>query len=165
MMKVWAYIHPDLGILCCALLKESVPEGVNAVELEVETPDDVILDNGQIRLKTEAEKLEEEKQKKLAELKNYVAKLLEPTDYVVVRIAEAEINGDTDKAERLKQKYTKQLQEREAIRQWNEQMKEAIRNAKTLDELRQIEIRYVKELQLLSLTSRTSKKRCKKHVC
>jgi hypothetical protein len=142
MMKVWVYIHPDLGILCCALLKESVPEGVNAVELEVESPDDVVLDNGQIRVKTEAEKLEEEKRKKLTELKNYVASLLEPTDYVVIRIAEAEINGDTGTAEQLKQKYAKQLQEREAIRQWNEQIKQAIQNVKTLNELKQVEIRY-----------------------
>ena len=143
MMKVYAFIHPDLQILCCALLPEAVPEGVEYVELEVESPDDVVYENGQIRLKTEAEKLEEEKQRKLAELKNYVASLLEPTDYVVIRIAEAEIKGDTDTAEQLKQKYAKQLQEREAIRQWNEQMKNAIRNAKTLKELGQIEIRYV----------------------
>ena len=142
MMKVYAFVHPDLKILCCTLLPEAVPPNVEYVELEVESPDDVILDNGQIRLKTEAEKLEEEKRKKLSELKNYTANLLERTDYVVVRIAEAEINGDTDKAERLKQKYAKQLQEREAIQQWNEQMKQAIRNAKTLDELRQMEIRY-----------------------
>jgi len=142
-MKVYAFIHPDLSILCCALLPEAVPEGVEYVELEVESPDDVVYENGQIRLKTEAEKLEEEKQRKLAELKNYVASLLEPTDYVVIRIAEAEIKGDTDTAEQLKQKYAKQLQEREAIRQWNEQMKNAIRNAKTLKELGQIEIRYV----------------------
>jgi len=141
-MKVWAYIHPELNILCCALLPEAVPEGVEAVELEVETPDDVILDNGQIRVKTETEKLEEEKQRKLAELKRYVANMLEPTDYVVVRIAEAEIKGDTDTAEQLKQKYAAQLQEREAIRQWNEQMKQAIKNAETLEELRSIEIRY-----------------------
>jgi len=142
MMKVYAFIHPDLKILCCALLPEAVPINVEAVELEVESPDDVILDNGQIRLKTEAEKLEEEKRKKLTELKNYVARLLEQTDYVVVRIAEAELNGDMDKAEQLKQRYAKQLQEREAIRRWNEQMKQAIQNAKTLDELRSIEIRH-----------------------
>jgi len=54
------------------LLPETVPEDAEAVELEVETPDDVILDNGQIRVKTETEKLEEEKQRKLAELKSYV---------------------------------------------------------------------------------------------
>jgi len=141
-MKVWAYIHPNLNILCCALLPEAVPEGVEAVELEVMSPNDVILDNGQIRVKTEVEKLEEEKQRKLAELKRYVANMLEPTDYVVVRIAEAEIKGDTDTAEQLKQKYAAQLQEREAIRQWNEQMKQAIKNAETLEELRSIEIRY-----------------------
>jgi len=141
-MKVWAFIHPELGILCCTLLPEAVPEGVEYVELEVESPDDVVYENGQIRLKTEAEKLEEERQRKLVALRNYIASLLERTDYVVVRIAEAEINGDTDTAEQLKQKYAKQLQEREAIRQWNEQMKQAIRNAKTLEELRSLEIRY-----------------------
>jgi len=111
-------------------------------ELDAETPDDVVYDNGQIRVKTEAEKLEEEKQGKLVELKNYVVQLLEPTDYVVIRIAEAQVRGDEAELERLKQKYARQLQQREAIRQWNEQMKQAIRNAKTLEELRSIEIRY-----------------------
>jgi len=141
-MKVWAYIHPELNILCCALLPEAVPEGVEAVELEVETPDDVILDNGQIRVKTETEKLEEEKQRKLAELKNYVAGLFSQTDYIVLKISEAQALGNTETAEQLKQKYAAQLQEREAIRQWNEQMKQAIKNAETLEELRSIEIRY-----------------------
>jgi len=64
-MKVYAFIHPDLKILCCALLPETVPPNVEAIELEVESPDDVIFDNGQIRLKTEIEKLQEEKQKSL----------------------------------------------------------------------------------------------------
>ena len=140
-MKVWAYIHPELNILCCALLPEAVPPNVEALELEVETPDDVVYKNGQIRIKTEAEKLEEEKEKKLAELKRYVASLLEPTDYVVVRIAEAQLKGDT--VEQLTQKYATQLQQRQALRDWNEQMKQAIKNAKNLDELRNLEIRYV----------------------
>ena len=65
MMKVWAYIHPELQILYCALLPEAVPPNVEAVELEVETPDDVVYDGTQIRVKTEAEKLAEEKQRKL----------------------------------------------------------------------------------------------------
>ncbi len=142
MMKVWAFIHPELKTLCCAILPEAVPPNVEAVELEVETPDDVVYDNGQIRVKTEAEKLAEEKQRKLAELKRYVASLLEPTDYIITRIAEAEIKGDTAEAERLKQRYAKQLQQREAIRQWNEQMKQAIRNARNLDELRSIELNF-----------------------
>jgi len=141
-MKVYAFIHPDLKILCCTLLPEAVPKGVEYVEFEVETPDDVIYDGTQIRLKTEEEKLTEEKQKKLEELKRYVATLLSQTDYIVVRIAEAEALGDTEAVERLKQRYAKQLQQRQAIREWNEQMKQAIRNAKTLEELRSIEIRY-----------------------
>ena len=142
-MKVYAFIHPDLKTLCCALLPEAVPPNVNYVELEVKTPDDVIFDNGQIRLKTEAEKLAEEKQKKLAELRSYVASTLEQTDYIIVRVAEAEALGNTEAVEQLKQRYATQLQQRQAIRQWNEQMKQAIRNAKTLEELRRIEIRYV----------------------
>jgi hypothetical protein len=141
-MKVWAYIHPDLKILCCALLPEAVPPNVEVVELEVASPDDVIYDNGQIRLKTEAEKLTEEKQKKLAELKNHTASLLEQTDYIITKIAEAQVRGDEAEVEQLKQKYATQLQQREVIRQWNEQIKQAIRNAKTLEELRSIEIRY-----------------------
>jgi hypothetical protein len=49
-------------------------------------------DNGQIRLKTEAEKLEEEKQRKLAELKTYIGSLLGQTDYIIVKIAEAQVS-------------------------------------------------------------------------
>ncbi len=142
MMKVYAFIHPDLQNLCCAILPEAVPEGVEAVELEVESLDDVIYDNGQIRLKTEAEKLAEEKERKLVELKSYVASLLQPTDYIIIKIAEAEVKGDEMEVERLKQKYTQQLQQRQDIREWNEQMKQAIRNAENLEELRSIEIRY-----------------------
>ena len=141
-MKVWAYIHPQLNILCCALLPEAVPEGVQAVELEVASPDDVVLDNGQIRLKTEAEKLAEEKQKKLEELKRYVASLFSLTDYVITKIAEAQIRNDTEEVEALKQKYSAQLQQREAIRVWNEQMKQAIRNAQSLEELMRIVIEF-----------------------
>ena len=141
-MKVWAYIHPQLNILCCALLPEAVPEGVQAVEFEVSSPDDLILDNGQIRLKTEAEKLAEEKQKKLEELKRYVASLLTPTDYVITKIGEAQALGNTVEVENLKQKYSAQLQQREAIRVWNEQIKQAIRNAQSLEELMGIVIEF-----------------------
>jgi len=145
-MKVYAFIHPDLKILCCALLPEAVPEGVEYVELEVETPDDVIYDGTQIRLKTEEEKLMEEKQKKLTELKNYVASLLRPTDYVVIRIAEAQALRNRRIAKQLRQKYATQLQQRQMIRQWNEQMKQTIRNTETLEELKNILIDFQKEV-------------------
>nr|BAL53641.1 hypothetical protein HGMM_F07F09C16 [uncultured Aquificae bacterium] len=141
-MKVWAYIHPQLNTFCCALLPEAVPKGVEAIEFDVESIDDIIYDGIRIRLKTEAEKLAEEKQRKLDELKRYVATLLSQTDFVVIKISEAETLGDTETAEQFRQKYATQLQQRHAIRQWNEQMKQAIRDAKTLEELMSIEIRY-----------------------
>ncbi|MFZ8785024.1 hypothetical protein [Thermocrinis sp.] len=141
-MKVYAFIHPDLKTLCCAVLREAVPPNTEYVEFEVGSPDDVIYDGTQIKLKTEEERLAEEKQKKLAELRSYVASLLLQTDYVITKLAEAEALGDTEAVEQLKQRYAKQLQQRQAIRRWNEQMKQAIRNAETLEELRRIEIRY-----------------------
>jgi hypothetical protein len=141
-MKIWAYIHPELSILCCALLQEAVPKGIEAVELEVESPDDVVYDGTQIRLKTQDEKLQELKAQKLSELKTYVAGLLAQTDYVITKIAEAQIQNDTAEVETLKQKYSSQLQQREAIRAWNEQMKQMIRNATSLEELKTIEIKF-----------------------
>jgi DNA-binding helix-hairpin-helix protein with protein kinase domain len=143
-MKVWAYLHPELNILCCALLPEAVPQGVEAVELEVETPDDLTYDGSQIRLKTQDEKLQELKTRKLSELKTYVAGLLAQTDYIITKIAEAQIQNDTAEVEALKQKYSVQLQQREAIRQWNEQMKQLIRNAMSLEELKNININFEK---------------------
>jgi len=141
-MKIWAYIHPQLNILCCALLPEAVPEGVEAVEFEVESPDDVVYDGIQIRLKTQDEKLQELKAQKLSELKTYVASLLAQTDYIITKIAEAQIQNDTAEIEALKQRYSAQLQQREAIRAWNEWMKQKIRNATSLEELKAIEIRF-----------------------
>jgi len=146
-MKVYAFIHPDLKILCCALLPEAVPPNVEYVELEVTSLDDIIYDGIQIRLKTEEEKLAEEKQKKLEELKRYVARLLSQTDYVVLKISEAQALGNTEAVEQLKQRYATQLQQRQAIRQWNEQMKQAIRNAETLEELRSIFIDFPLSIQ------------------
>lgn len=141
-MKVYAYIHPQLNILCCALFKEVVPQGVNVVELDVETPDDVILDNGTIRVKTDAEKLSVFKQTKISQLKSYVATLLAPTDYIITKIAEAQLLNNTDLVNALKQNYSSQLQQRENIRAWSDQIKQAINNASTLDALNSIDISY-----------------------
>lgn len=141
-MKVWAYIHPQLNILCCALLQENIPDNVDAIEFEVENTNDIVYDGTQIRLKTQDEKLQELKAQKLSELKTYVASLLAQTDYVITKIAEAQIQNDTAEVEALKQKYATQLQQREAIRQWNEQTKQAINNAQSLDELNSIVIQF-----------------------
>jgi len=137
-MKVYAWV--ENGQLFTTEDMNLAP--LEAVEFEVESFDDLTYDGTQIRLKTQDEKLQEQKDKKLAELKNYVASLLAQTDYIVIKISEAQALGDTEAVEQLKQKYATQLQQRQAIRQWNEQMKQAIRNAKTLEELRSVEIRY-----------------------
>ena len=134
-MRVWAYVN-EQGTLCCALLKESVPTNVRAVELEVETPDDVVLDNSQIRIKTEQEKLETMKRDALMELKMIISSLLAPTDYILLKITEAQALGED--IEPLLTRYALELSQRQAIREWNSSKKEEIRNAKTREELQHI---------------------------
>jgi len=142
-MFVWL----EDGKIKVAFEKEFAPEG--AVEIEVSglnpvPPVEALvkIENGQIIKKSQDEVLQWFKDEKMKMLKNYVASLLEQTDYVVVKITEAQVLGDTVLVEQLKQKYVTQLQQRQAIREWNERMKQAIGNAKTLEELRSIEIRY-----------------------
>jgi hypothetical protein len=86
--------------------------------------------------------LDELKNQKLIELKHYVSSLLSLTDYVIIKIAEAQAIGDTSQVDSLKQKYSTQLQQREAIRAWNEQMKQSINNAQSLDDLLSLEIKF-----------------------
>ena len=137
-MKLYAWV--ENGQLFSTEDKNLAPS--EAIEFEVENFDDLTYDGTQIRLKTQDEKLQELKAQKLSELKTYVTSLLAQTDYVITKIAEAQLQNNTEEVEALKQKYSAQLQQREAIRQWSEQMKQAIRNAQTLEELRSIEIRF-----------------------
>ena len=137
-MKVYAWIENKQ--LFTTEDKNLVPS--DAIEFEVENFDDVVYDGTQIRLKTQDEKLQELKAQKLSELKTYVASLLTQTDYVITKIAEAQIQNDTAEVEALKQKYSAQLQQREAIRAWNEQIKQTINNAQSLDELLSLEIKF-----------------------
>ena len=135
MMRVWAFID-SAGKLCCALFPEAVPQGVEPTVFDVDSPDDLVLDNGEIRLKTTEEKLSEAKANLLAELKTLTASLLAPTDYVIIKIAEAtELGQDTTE---LKQYYANTLAKRQQIRRFNADMKQAIANAKTLEELKQL---------------------------
>jgi hypothetical protein len=141
-MKVYAYINPELNILCCALLKEAVPPGINAIEFDVDKPDDVIYDGKNIRLKNQNEQLQELKQKYLDQLKKYVNGLFSSTDYIVVKISEAIVNEDNEEVSNLKQQYATQLQQRKAIRDWNNKIKEQINNASSIEELNTIVIQY-----------------------
>jgi uncharacterized membrane protein YcgQ (UPF0703/DUF1980 family) len=145
-MKVWAYIHPELNILCCALLKESIPEGVIAVEFEIDNPsqiDDIIFDGTQIRFKTLEEKLQEKKAELQALRRQKVADLLVQTDYVITKISDLKtqlelgiITPSVYDAET--QKYRFILQRRRNIRQWNAYIESRIERATTLEELMRI---------------------------
>lgn len=134
-MKVWAYLHPKTNILCCALLPEAVPEGVEAIELEVESPDDVIYDGTQIRLKTEEEKLAKIKEEIDNERKGKIASLLFKTDYVIIKLQEAQALGDEAKYQELLEQYSSVLEQRKQIRNWNDEIEKRIQEATTREEL------------------------------
>ena len=137
-MKIYAYLHPQLNILCCAVLPEAVPQGVQAIEFEVEDINDIIYDGTQIRLKTVEEKLNERKQEKLQQLKQIFASKIFQTDYIITKIEEARmLNQDIQP---LLDRYSEKLQERQQLRQRYEELKQAIQNATTLEELNAIDL-------------------------
>jgi len=142
-MFVWL----ENGELKVAFQKEYAPEDAVEIDTLGLTPIPPIeafikVENGRIVKKTQDEVLQWLKDEKMRMLKDYVASLLSPTDYVIIKMGEAQIRNDTAEVEALKQKYSVQLQQREAIRQWNEQMKQAIRNAQSLEELMGIVIEF-----------------------
>jgi len=142
-MFVWL----ENGELKVAFQKEYAPEDAVEIDTLGLTPIPPIeafikVENGRIVKKTQDEILKWLKDEKMRMLKDYVASLLSPIDYIIIKIAEAQIRNDTEEVEALKQKYSAQLQQREAIRQWNEQMKQAIRNAQSLEELMGIVIEF-----------------------
>jgi hypothetical protein len=137
-MIVWAYKNEN-GILCCALLQESIPQGVEAIRLEVDSPDDVILDeNGNITIKSQEQKLQELKNQKLEYLKKYVYSLLAPTDYVITKISESQLNGFS--TSELLIQYQDVLTQRQSIRDWNSQKEQEISNATSIAELNNINL-------------------------
>jgi len=86
--------------------------------------------------------LEELKQIKLKQLKYNMSILLTELDYIITKISEAQLLNDTAQVEALKQKYSSQLQKRQNIRDWGEQVKQAIQNANTVEELNSVEVKY-----------------------
>jgi hypothetical protein len=98
--------------------------------------------NGTITQNTEQQVLQNLQKQKLQQLANYIATLLQPTDYIVTKIAEAQATNDNT-LQALQTKYATQLQQRASIRQWNENTKQAINNATTIDQLIAIKIEYV----------------------
>lgn len=65
-----------------------------------------------VHIPTEEEKAAQEKARKIAEYKAY----LEKTDYIVLKIAEAQSEGDTNKVTHLRTLYKSELEERKKMR-------------------------------------------------
>ena len=86
-MKVWAYLNSN-GVLCCALTPSAVPQGVSAIELDVNSPDDVIVENGTITVKTQAQLFAEAKQKAIKDLSQ------QTTAYILQYYPEAKQRAD-----------------------------------------------------------------------
>lgn len=61
---------------------------------------------------TAAQKAAQEKAKKIAEYKKYLA----DTDYIVLKIAEAQSEGETSTVSQLRDIYKEQLKERKRVR-------------------------------------------------
>jgi hypothetical protein len=101
----------------------------------------ITVSNGTVTQNTEQQVLQNLQKQKLKQLADYVTILLQPTDYIIIKISEAQSTNDNT-LQTLQTKYTTQLQQRANIRKWNENMKQAINNATTIDQLLAINIEY-----------------------
>ena len=88
-MKVWAYVVENQ--LRCALLPEAIPEGIQTQEFEVETPDELYLDNGVIKQKTESMKIEEYKNRIINEATKLFTAQISKTDYIMLKALEKNV--------------------------------------------------------------------------
>jgi len=75
-------------VLCCALNQASVPQGVSPTELDVSSPDDVIVANGTITVKTQAQLFAEAQQKAITDLSQ------KTTAYILKYYPEAKQRAD-----------------------------------------------------------------------
>jgi hypothetical protein len=101
----------------------------------------ITIDNGTIIQNTEQQILQNLQKQSLQNLSIYVASLLQSTDYIIIKMAEAQLTNNNTLPS-LQAKYANQLQQRANIRKWNNDMEQAINNANTIDQLLAINIEY-----------------------
>jgi hypothetical protein len=136
----WVWV--ENGNIFVAYSQEVVPQGAIEVPDGI-LPQDLVIDNGVLRLKTFEEKLNDLKQEKLNQLKFYVASLLSQTDWVIIKLQSMKEESWSDNEIQVEvQKYQPILEKRKRIREWNEQTEQAIQNAKTIEELEAIKIEF-----------------------
>ena len=130
------YVWIENGQIRTTEFKEYAPD--NAVYYEnmsfLDADKFYIDQNGQIAIKTDKQILEEEKQKRLQELKSIVANLLSKTDWIYIKCMELGLDPQTV--------YPDKVQERINLRQKKDQYEQAIMNAKSIEELRAIRFEF-----------------------
>ena len=143
-MFVWL----ENNMLNVAYNQNDIPQNIQVIEIDtgditpVPPPHAYItISNGQIIRKTSQETFQWFQQQKLQQLDNYVTSLLQPTDYIVVKLSEAYLSNNNT-LETLQSKYITQLQYRQSIRDWNDKMKQTINNSTTIEQLNAIVIQY-----------------------
>ena len=102
------YYYKDSKGNTCSLKSECIREGYTQI---TEEEYNSILQS-RIHEPTAEQKATQDKARKIAEYKAY----LEKTDYIVLKIAEAQSEGDTNKVTHLRTLYKSELEERKKMR-------------------------------------------------
>lgn len=113
------FAYVENGFIFIAPTKDIVPANVEVLEVDdTITPFDLKIENGRLMLKTEEEKLQELKQRKLFELKQYVVNLLSQTDWVIIKTQSMQYEGFSEtEVQQAIQKYSAILEQRKNIRE------------------------------------------------
>lgn len=144
---LYAWIDNN-GTLCTTFELNSVPEQyqnrmVVFENLGINDCDKLTVTNGIIRRKTDAELLQEKRQQLLNELNAYTASLLQPTDWVVIKLNSLVFEGKgEEEIQAERQRYTSIFLERASIRSKHLSVENAIMQATTIEELESITVRY-----------------------
>ena len=91
-------------------LKSAITDEENYIKITEEEFNE--LTKPKVYVPTAEEKAAQEKANKIAEYKSYLFK----TDYIVLKIAEAQSEGDTNKVTHLRTLYKSELEERKKMR-------------------------------------------------
>ncbi|MEM4620949.1 MAG: hypothetical protein QW607_12155 [Desulfurococcaceae archaeon] len=133
---LYAWIDEN-GTLCTTFELASVPEKYrsNVVVFEdfnIHDWDKLYIDeNGEIKVKSEEQILVEKKRMLLESLKQKVFSMLSQTDWVLTKCSELGVNPND--------LYPDVMSQRRRIRGLNDELEEKIKEAKTLQELEEIE--------------------------
>lgn len=100
------------GELITEMITKTVRDGLEDGYMQITEEEFNSILQSRVPKPTEEQKAAQEKAKKIAEYKAY----LEKTDYIVLKIAEAQSEGETSTVSQLRDIYKEQLKERKRVR-------------------------------------------------